>query len=183
MSDAEEDAPASALNEARWYCLRSQPKREHIAAAFLREQCGVEVFCPRISQFKKTRSGKRRYIEALFPGYLFARFALGRQYRQVVHCRGVSRLVSRGRTQIPVADAIIEDLRKDLPEDAVLEAPDPSLDPGAPVEFVAGSLSGLSGKVVARLPAGDRVKVLLDFLGREVTVAVSPGDIMLSGRE
>ncbi len=166
----------------RWYCLRSQPKREHIAAAILREQCGVEVFCPRVSQVKKTRTGKKRFIEALFPGYLFARFDLGQHYRQIIHCRGVRNLVCRGRTQIPVADAVIHELRKDLPEDAVIAAPDPSLDPGAPVEFVAGSLAGITGTVVAALPAEDRIKVLLEFLGREVTVTVSP-DFVLARKD
>ena len=32
----------------QWYCLRSQPKHEHIAAAQLRRSMGIEVFCPRV---------------------------------------------------------------------------------------------------------------------------------------
>ena len=31
-----------------WFCLRTQPKREHIAAACLRQIPEVEVFCPRV---------------------------------------------------------------------------------------------------------------------------------------
>ena len=41
LSPTDEDVP-------RWYCLRTQPKHEHIAAAQLRRAQGLEVFCPRV---------------------------------------------------------------------------------------------------------------------------------------
>lgn len=164
-----------------WYCLRTQPKREHIAAALLKSQCGLEVFCPRISQVKRTKTGKRRYIEAMFPGYIFARFRLDEQYRRIVHTSGVRGLVHRGDSQIiPVAETVIHELRASMPDEAIIETPDPSLDPGTRVEFISGSLSGLSGQVIARLPADDRVKVLMEFLGRELTVTVSPQEIHMA---
>lgn len=170
-----EDQPDGG--ELLWYCLRTQPKREHIAASVLNSRYGLEVFCPRISQVKRTRTGKRRFVEAMFPGYIFARFRLGEQYRLIKHTRGVRDLVHRGDHRIPVADSIIAGLRSGMPDAEIIEAPDTSLDPGTPVEFITGSLSGLNGKVIARLPAGDRVKVLLEFLGRELTVTVSGKEI------
>jgi len=56
-----------------WFCVRSQPKHEHIAAARLRES-GLEVFLPRIRFKKHSVRGPVWVTEALFPNYLFARF-------------------------------------------------------------------------------------------------------------
>jgi transcriptional antiterminator RfaH len=161
-----------------WFCLRTQTKREHIAAAILSKIDDVETFCPRISQVKKTKTGKKRFVEALFPGYIFARFSLQDHYRRVIHSQGVTGIVGRGN-QKAVPEKLIEDLRASLP-DAVVEAPDLSIEPGAQVKFVSGSLKGLNGQVLAQLPAGNRIHILLEFLGQEITVAASADDILLA---
>ena len=168
----------SELRETlNWHCLRTQTKREHIAARMLAEQYKVEVFCPRVSQVKKTRTGKKRFTEALFPGYIFARFHYDSQFRQVIHVQGVLHIVSQGDRRIIPKDTI-NSLKASLPE-AVIEAPDRSIEPGAKIKILAGSLKGLDGKVLAALPAIKRVEILLEFLGREITVAVHPDDVIL----
>ena len=161
-----------------WFCLRSQPKREHIAAAMLARIDSVEVFCPRISQIKKTRTGKKRYVEALFPGYLFAKFSPIQHYRQVIHTQGITGIVGRGN-QRAVPATTIEQLRASLPED-IIEAPDLSIEPGAEIQFVTGSLKGLQGKVLAQMSSANRVQVLLEFLGREIKVIAYADDILLA---
>jgi len=164
-----------------WYCLRTQTKREHIASAILSKIDGVETFCPRISQIKKTRTGKKRFVEAMFPGYLFAKFGFRENYRRVIHTQGVTRLVEQGGRRV-IPETIILDLMASVP-DGIVDSPDPSIEPGAEVEMVSGSLKGLNGKVLAQLPAQQRVQILLDFLGREITVAVSQEDIILSRKD
>lgn len=168
-----EDSPS-----LEWHCLRTQKKREHIAASILENVDKVEVFSPRISLVKKTRVGKKRFLEALFPNYIFARFCYRDQYRQVMHSQGVSQIVQNGDRRV-VPDKVITELKKSLPDD-VIEVPDPSIVPGAEVEVLAGSLKGLNGKVIAQLPAKNRVELLLDFLGREIIVAVDSDDIHLA---
>src|ERR1700757_3743526 len=76
-----------------WHCLRSQPKHEHIAAAHLRMLKEVTVFCPRIRFKRATRQGLAWVTEAMFPGYLFARFELAEMHRQVRYAHGVSGIV------------------------------------------------------------------------------------------
>src|SRR5215467_15412648 len=76
-----------------WYCLRAQPKHEHIAAAHLRILEGVTAFCPRIRFRRVTRQGTVWVTEAMFPGYLFARFELLEMHRQVQYAHGVSGIV------------------------------------------------------------------------------------------
>ena len=76
-------------DELRWYCLRSQAKHEHIAAAYLRIVKEITVFCPRVRFKRQTRQGLVWVTEAMFPGYLFAQFDLATQLRQVEYGHGV----------------------------------------------------------------------------------------------
>ena len=168
----------STKEPKEWFCLRTQTKREHIAAAILDRLDEVEVFCPRISQIKKTRTGKKRFVEAMFPGYIFAKFQFHAHSRQVVHSQGITRMVELGERRI-IPKHVVEDLKASLPDD-VIEAPDLSILPGAEIEVITGSLKGLNGKVLAQMSAQNRIQILLEFLGREITVDVKPDDILLT---
>jgi hypothetical protein len=85
-----------------WFCLRSQPKREHIAAACLRQMSDVEVFCPRVRLRKRTNRGLVWFVESMFPGYLFSRFNYATSHRQsdtdlvstVLYTSGASRVIA-----------------------------------------------------------------------------------------
>lgn len=173
-----EQTESGEVLRKEWYCLRTQTKREHIAAAILDKPGEIEVFCPRISQVRKTRVGKKRFVEALFPGYIFARFCYKTHSRIVVYSQGINKLVQLGDRRV-VPEKVIIDLKNSLPE-GVIEAPDLSIQPGAEVELITGSLKGLNGKVLAQLPAQNRIQILLEFLGREIKVDVDPEDVLLS---
>src|SRR5271166_6904013 len=68
-----------------WFCLKAQPKREHIAAACLRQISEVEAFCPRVRFRKRTNRGPVWFVEPMFPGYLFARFDYGAYHWRIRH--------------------------------------------------------------------------------------------------
>ena len=74
----------------------------------------------------------------MFPGYIFAKFHYPTHYRQVVHSQGITRMVELGDQRV-IPDRIIQDLKASIPE-GILETPDLSIEPGAEVEMVAGSL-------------------------------------------
>jgi transcriptional antiterminator RfaH len=173
-----EPANQNAKEPKEWFCLRTQTKREHIAAAILDRLDEVEVFCPRISQVKKTRTGKKRFVEAMFPGYIFAKFQFHAHSRQVVHSHGITRMVELGERRI-IPQYVVEDLKASLPED-VIEAPDLSILPGAEIELIAGSLKGLNGKVLAQMSAQNSIQILLDFLGREIKVSIANDNVLLA---
>lgn len=117
----------------------------------------------------------------MFPGYIFAKFSLQDNYRRIIHTQGVSSLVHQGeRKAIP--ESLINQLKENVPE-GIIEAPDPSIEPGAKIEFVSGSLKGLNGQVLAQLPSSDRIQILLEFLGQEITVVSSADDILLATEE
>lgn len=178
---------SSDPDEARWYCIKTQPKREHIAAGHLREQEGVEVFCPRLRYKKATRRGKVWWVEALFPGYILGRFVLKDCERLVTYTQGVRGLVRFGNVIPPVADEFVEVLRsemhardEEIDEETLTVAP--QIDVGEEVEVASGPLGGFQGKVVSVLPAKDRVKVLLDFLGQPQVIEVDLFSLLLPRR-
>ncbi|HEY2171380.1 MAG TPA: hypothetical protein VGJ30_17270, partial [Candidatus Angelobacter sp.] len=47
-----------------WFCLKAEPKREHIAAACLRQIFEVEVFCPRVRFRKSSARGLIWFVES-----------------------------------------------------------------------------------------------------------------------
>jgi hypothetical protein len=66
-----------ALVEERvWFCLRAEPKREHLAATALRRRFGIECLSPRLRFRKLTRRGPVWFVEAMFPGYFVCELCL-----------------------------------------------------------------------------------------------------------
>ena len=102
-----------------WFCLRTQPKHEHIAAAHLQQDPDIEVYLPRIRFKRATRRGPVWFTEALFPNYLFARFDLAACLRRVCHARGVRGVVHFGDRWPIVPEAVIEELRATVGADQV----------------------------------------------------------------
>lgn len=168
-----------------WYCVKTQTKREHIAAGHLRELEGVEVFCPRLRYRKATRRGKVWWIEALFPGYVLARFELFENERAVTYSPGVRGLVRFGTEVPPVSDTFVETLREEIVRNLGNEGVEdtltvgPQVEAGEEVEIASGPLGGFQGKIISILPGKERVKVLLDFLGQPQVVEVDLFSLLL----
>jgi len=154
-----------------WFCLRSQPKHEHIAAAHLKKMEGIEVFLPRVRFQRSTRQGMAWVTEALFPSYLFARFDWQDSLRQVQAARGVSGVVHFGLRWPIIDEAIIEDLKLAVGTDE-LHVITATLQPGDVVEIAEGAMRGLRAVVSRVMPSRERVALLLELLGRQTTIEV-----------
>ena len=153
-----------------WFCVRSRPKHEHIAAARLRE-AGLEVFLPRLRFKKGSVRGPVWVTEALFPNYLFARFSLHAALRLVRSAAGVSHVVHFGELIPTVPDEVVTELRARLGAEELHVIPE-NFAPDERVQISGGALHGLSAVVTQVMPAKERVKVLLEFLGRQTVVEV-----------
>ena len=174
-------------NSPEWFCVRTQTKREHIAAGHLREVEGVEVFCPRLRYRKATRRGKIWWVEPLFPGYLLAKFNLHEMERAVTFCQGIRGLVRFGSEIPAVPPAFVESLRNEVRNRAAdgeeeLFSVSPVIEAGDEVEIAHGPLQGMRGTIVSVAPAAERVKILLDFLGQPQAVDVDLFSILLPRR-
>jgi transcriptional antiterminator RfaH len=170
----------------RWFCVRSQTKREHIAAKHLRELEEIEVFCPRIKYRKATRRGKIWWLEPLFPGYLLAKFHLTDMERAVTYCQGVRGLVRFG-SEIPdvpesFVRALIEQVNAKCQDGEETITVAPSLAIGDEVEVATGPFQGMKGTVQSVASGVERVKVLLEFLGQVQPVDLDLFTILLPSK-
>ena len=165
-------------SEPAWYCLLSQPKHEHIAAGQLRILQNVKVFCPRIRFKRPTRQGLAWVTEAMFPGYLFAHFNLADLHRQVRYAHGIRGIVQFGGWYPTIEDEILDRL-KDHTGNADVKELNYELAQGDQVKIVGGVFVGLEAVVRQVLPAKERVKVLMDFLGTKVEAEVEHSNVLL----
>ena len=174
---------ASFADPIAWFCLRSQPRHEHIAARQLAMMSDVEVFNPRIRFARSTRHGPVWVTESLFPNYLFARFDWRTALNKVHYAPGVSGIVHFGSRWPIVPAPFIDEIRKLVGESGVHEITK-DLAPGDRIRFAGGAFDGLEAIVTQVLPGQQRVAVLLDFLGRQSTVEVGGESIVkcLPGR-
>lgn len=165
--------------QALWFCLKAQPKHEHLASVALRTVLGVETFSPRLRFRKPTRRGAVWFVEALFPGYIFARFNYRELHRQVQYSPGISSIVHFGDRVAVLDEPTIAMLRTVGGDDEVVII-DPEFHVGATVQIVEGAFQGLEAVITQLLPAKDRVRVLLDFLGRQIEAEVPSAKVIAS---
>lgn len=166
-------------NDLAWYCARTKPKHEHIAAASVRKNLGLEVFLPRLRAERVTQRGIMRVVEPLFPCYMFVRCVLDERLNEIRYTTGVSSLV-HFRDKIPaVPDLVIKELQECFEAEEPMMMVDGCLARGARVVLADGAFAGMNAFVLRALPARQRVQVLLDILGRTTLVEVDRGSIVL----
>jgi transcriptional antiterminator RfaH len=154
-----------------WYCIHAASKKENKVALLLQRDLTIEVFAPRI-RFRRMRAGQPIWAtEALFPGYIFARFDYLQRRRQINALPGVTSIVHFGERVVAIDDTVLADLRSLVQDNETLQvAVDPQ--PGSEVVIAGGSLGGLRVLVTRVLPARQRIAILLELLGSEREVEI-----------
>jgi transcriptional antiterminator RfaH len=165
--------------EPGWFCVRTKPKTEHIAARNLLAYAKLsEVFCPRIRYEKSTKRGKSWFVEALFPGYIFAKFDLSRELRTVNATPNVTGVLRFADKYPTIGDDLVEALRSEFPEEeGAIRILESSIKEGDEVMIDDGVLKGYTTTVSRISLNGDRVAVLMDWLGQEREVEVSADSV------
>jgi len=132
----------------------------------------LEVFCPKI-RFKRARStGIAWVLEAMFPGYLFARFVYPELYRRIAATSGVAKTLSFGGKPCVLDESIIAELRTHVSDGEVVEIAS-SIHEGEEVKVVEGPFLGVRALVTRVMPARERVAILINMLGQEREVEVA----------
>lgn len=108
--------------------------------------------------------------EALFPGYLFAKFDFVRMQRVVGYAHGVRSIV-RFANRYPIDEVTVAQLSQHVGERQIKVIDYEPLR-GDNVKVAEGAFAGLDAVVTQILPARDRVRVLMDFLGRKVEAEI-----------
>jgi len=175
MTDSEIAMPQE--ENIQWYCIKTKPKNEKLASYFLRTQFGLEVFCPLLRYEKLTATGKKWFQEALFPGYIFARFHYEVLHRAVMSTSGVSKIVSFGGMPAVVQPEIVEQIRNFAGDNEILTV-NPTLQKGDDAILCCGAFHGIEVLVKEVYPARQRVAVLMEILGNVQQVEVSVADLL-----
>ena len=164
-----------------WYCLRALPKREHIAATALRRELDLSCFAPRLRYRKLTTRGPVWFIEAMFPGYLFSKFVYREVHRRVSSTPAVQCIVRFGEYVPTLNNDAITILRQRAGDDELITV-DPEIRAGDSVRVSEGPLQGLLGLVTRVVPAKERVRLLLEFLGRQIETEVEKTKVIFADK-
>jgi transcriptional antiterminator RfaH len=124
-----------------------------------------------------TKRGPVWFVEAMFPGYLFAKFVYSEQHRAVEASHGIRGIVHFGDHLAALPENIVVGLRSRVGEEEVVTV-DSSLKVGESVEIVEGPFRGLEALVTHLLPARERIRVLLEFLGRCLEMEISTAQVL-----
>ena len=171
VSVTQSSALLALLEEPVWFCLKAQPKREHLAAIALRRQFGIECCSPRLRFRKMTQRAPVWFVEAMFPGYLFAKFEYSKQHRAVEASHGIRGIVRFRDHLATLPESIVAELQSRVGAEEVMTI-DSSIKIGQAVQIIEGPFRGLEVVVTCLLPAKERVRVLFDFLGRSIEMEV-----------
>lgn len=164
-------APSLAPGQ-QWYAAFTQPNSELRCAMHLRNQ-GFPAYLPRLLRRRNHARRIEQIAVPLFPRYIFVGIDLGRQrWRSVNGTVGVSHLISHGERPTRVDDRIIEAIAAREGADGFVRLSKiQSFKPGQSVRVICGAFAEQFG-LYEGMSDQDRVRILLDLLGRKVRVTI-----------
>jgi transcriptional antiterminator RfaH len=159
-----------------WTVAQTESQREHVAAQFLK-QAEFETYLPKIL----IRCGGRERVTPLFPGYLFVEII--EQWWSVRWTTGVLRLLMNDNHPAQISAPVLNLIRKREDRDGLVRLPrqrSHGLVCGDAVKILRGSFEGRFG-VYQGQSGGQRSRILLDLLGREVQTVIATTDMARTG--
>jgi len=154
----------------RWYVAHTLPREEAVAVFHLERQ-HYAVFCPLLSKPIHHARKIRVASVPLFPRYLFVRFNVScNPWRSINGTRGVTRLIMSNEMPLAVPEGVVERLQLSSCQ-SVRTKEAREFKVGQTVCISEGPFENLLG-TLERLDSDGRVQVLLDLLGRSVSVTL-----------
>jgi transcriptional antiterminator RfaH len=160
----------------RWIVLRTRAYREAFAEEKVAE-LGIETYLPRILERQRRQDQKLAVAAPLFPTYMFA---LVDQWRCLLSVFGVVGVIMRGSEPEFMPSREIVRLRSLQTADGLVQLPKPppEIAPGNEVRILKGPFIDHVG-LVAGMREHERVRVLLDLLGRKTDVLIASSDLAI----
>jgi len=156
-----------------WYALYTKPRKEHQVEAILLGR-GIDTYLPTVQRKVKRRDRPDRVV--YFPCYMFARLDLATVPRPTIDWMpGVRRIVGADDRPAVVADEIVDMVRERL--EAIEEVGYGHLKRGDRVRIISGPLRDLEAVFDQPMSAANRVRILLDVVGRMMPVEIDYSDI------
>lgn len=158
----------------RWYCVRTRAHKEACVESILRTRLGLETYYPKWRCKRPVAGTLRWLVRPLFPTYLFAKFELSTDQRNVAYATDVVQIVAFGPHPQEVGEDLIEQLRiyaSTRDRDDLFEVVQP-LKPGDEVVIQSGPFRKLRGLFERELSDGARVAILLEILQLQARVSL-----------
>lgn len=156
-----------------WYAVQCKPHGEWHAAATLQSNLDLKVYLPVVQRYFRGQVQSAPF----FPGYLFVQADLHEiTVSRINAMPGVVRLVAFGDIPQPVPLHVLEAIHAGV-ESINTHGGLPHFHPGETVRLKDGPLRGLEAVFVGPLKPSERVRVLLEFLGRLSEVEVDANSL------
>lgn len=170
---ARPDASGESLH-SDWYVVQVKPRQEARAVRHL-ALSAIITFLPYVEVSRRRASGKAKYLEPLFPGYVFTRLAafdrVPASWNVVRWAPGVLRILAVGLTPVAVPENIVEEIGRQTSEHGFVRLPSPLVS-GARVRVRSGPFADLEAVFDRPLSRSGRVRVLLELLGQRTNLEI-----------
>jgi transcription antitermination factor NusG len=151
-----------------WYAVFTRHQHEKSVASALSSK-GHDVYLPLYLSVRRWQDRKKQLWLPLFPGYVFIREGMDRQF-QIITTPGVIHLVGWGGRPAVVPQHQLNAVRQIIESSFRVEA-HPYLEFGDRVRVKSGPLTGLEG-ILTRKKGTSRLVVSMEMLGRAAAVEV-----------
>jgi len=155
----------------RWYCVQAKHRYEFFAAANLRRNGFEPLLLTELRTTKRKNGVEFEKLVSLFGIYFFIPLDIEvDNWKRVVYTHGVRRIFSSNpETPSPIPDSVIESLIAS--RNPITTTPEtPQIHPGCRVRIIQGPLANPNTEAICQWRDGDRVKLLLSIVQREVMV-------------
>ena len=169
------DVAAQAISQRAtqdWYVLQAKPRQEARVVRHL-ARSAIGTFLPFVEVGRRRSGAKAKYLEPLFPGYVFVALESVAQapavWSAVQWTPGVLRVLTVGTTPVPVPEAFIRAIETRVAECGFVRVPS-AFSSGMKVRVRGGSFDGVEAVFDQPLSRRGRVRVLLQMLGQPTPV-------------
>ena len=157
-----------------WYAVHTHVNKESLSEINLIRQNFI-TYLPKYKKIIKHARKISTVVRPLFPRYLFVKMDLVKQRWNLINSTyGVNVLITMEEKPVKILDKIINEIKSyDNSEGIADISPCSSMTMGEEVNILEGIFSGRKA-IFDGLTDDNRIKVLFNLLGKEVTLSMSP---------
>ncbi len=158
--------------EKKWYVVYTLTRHEKSISRML-NHAKVEFFLPKHTVVRQWSDRKKKVTVPMFPNYLFVRIT-NQEFWKVMAVNGVVRFITLSQQPIPIADSIIDNIKKILGGN--IEIGGPKMEKGELVRIAQGPFVGAQGHFI-RLGKKNLLVVEVELIRRTVMLEIDPAHI------
>ena len=157
-----------------WYAVHTHVNKESLSEINLIRQNFI-TYLPKYKKIIKHARKISTVVRPLFPRYLFVKMDLVKQRWNLINSTyGVNVLITMEEKPVKILDKIINEIKSYDNSDVIANiSPYSSMTMGEEVNILEGIFSGRKA-IFDGLTDDNRIKVLFNLLGKEVTLSMSP---------